>query len=91
MIKPEINILICSLFLSVVQINAQEKVAESNLGTAAANAANPLAFITKLQMQPNFTWKEDKARQLNLTTRIVQSTVYIGLPFIKSKHPFPSK
>lgn len=87
MFKPEIYILICLLLFSVTQIKAQEKVVEGNLGTAAANAANPLAFITKLQMQPNFTWKEDKARQLNLTTRIVQPTPSIGLPFIKSKHP----
>jgi hypothetical protein len=66
---------------------AQEKVAESSLGDAAANAVNPMAFVTKVQLQPNFTWKEDKARQLNLTTRIVQPTPSIGLPFIKSKHP----
>ena len=87
MCKPEIIILISLILLSFMQIKAQEKVAESNLGTAAANAVNPMAFITKLQLQPNFTWKDDKARQLNLTTRIVQPTPSIGLPFIKSKHP----
>jgi hypothetical protein len=52
---------------------------------AAAAAANPLAFVTKLQVQPNFTWKGDKARQLNLTSRIIQPTGTVGLPFIKSK------
>jgi hypothetical protein len=78
------------LFLMLIphmQINAQDKVVENNLGDAASNAVNPMAFITKLQLQPNFTWKEDKARQVNLTTRIVQPTPSIGLPFIKSKHP----
>ncbi len=52
---------------------------------AAANATNPLAFVTKLQLQPNFTWKGDEARQINLTSRIIQPTASIGLPFIKSK------
>jgi hypothetical protein len=66
---------------------AQEKPADTGLGDAAANATNPMAFITKLQVQPNFTWKDDKARQLNLTSRIVQPTASILLPFIKSKHP----
>ncbi len=70
-----------------MQVNAQEKVVDNNLGAAAANAVNPMAFVTKLQLQPNFTWKEDKARQINLTTRIVQPTPSIGLPFIKSKNP----
>ena len=73
--------------LFLLSVKAQEKVAESGLGDAASNAVNPLAFITKLQLQPNFTWKEDKARQLNLTTRIVQPTPSVGLPFIKSKNP----
>ncbi|MBK6282141.1 MAG: hypothetical protein IPF54_05260 [Draconibacterium sp.] len=46
-----------------------------------------MAFVTKLQLQPNFTWKEGDARQLNLTTRIIQPTGSVGLPFIKSKDP----
>lgn len=67
---------------------AQEKqTADAGLGDAAANATNPMAFVTKLQVQPNFSWKQDKARQLNLTTRIIQPTGSIGLPFIKSKDP----
>jgi hypothetical protein len=54
---------------------------------AAANATNPLAFVTKLQLQPNFTWKKEEARVLNLTGRIIQPSRSIGLPFIKSKDP----
>jgi hypothetical protein len=81
------SILIFFIQLSLMTVHAQEKVAESSLGEAASNAVNPLAFITKLQLQPNFTWKEDEARQLNLTTRIVQPTPSVGLPFIKSKNP----
>ncbi len=73
-----------SLLMSVY---AQDKPGESNLGDAASNATNPLAFVTKLQMQPNFVWKEEKARQLMLTTRIIQPTASVGLPFIKSKDP----
>jgi hypothetical protein len=78
--------LLASLFLFLfttlpVLLNAQDN------NEAAANAANPLAFVTKLQVQPNFTWKEDKARQINLTSRIIQPTGSIGLPFIKSKNP----
>jgi len=66
---------------------AQEKPAESSLGEAASNATNPMAFVTKLQLQPNFTWKEGDARQINLTTRIIQPTGSIGLPFIRSNDP----
>lgn len=80
-------ILSCLMISSVLFSFAQTKPADAGLGDAAANATNPMAFITKLQIQPNFTWKEEKARQLNLTTRIVQPTASIGLPFIKSKDP----
>jgi hypothetical protein len=62
----------------------QEKQA---LDQAASNATNPLAFVTKLQVQPNFAWKSQGARQLNLTTRIIQPTPSVGLPFITSKDP----
>lgn len=76
------------LLLAGIECFAQEKpAADAGLGDAAANATNPMAFVTKLQVQPNFSWKEDKARQLNLTTRIIQPTGTIGLPFIKSKDP----
>lgn len=64
----------------------QEK-SEEALGQAAANATNPLAFVTKFQVQPNFTFKEEQARQLSLITRILQPSPTIGLPFIKSKDP----
>ena len=83
-------IFILSLFLalsSLVTVEAQDKTTESNIGDAASNATNPLAFVTKLQIQPNFVWKEDKARLIILTTRIIQPTASVGLPFIKSKDP----
>jgi hypothetical protein len=70
------------LIFLVHKTKAQEGVTE-----AAGNATNPLAFVTKLQMQPNLTWKGEKARILNLTTRIIQPTPTILLPFIKSKNP----
>ena len=80
-----------SLFLSLVlggfDGSSQTLSSEDGLGDAASNATNPMAFVTKLQLQPNFTWKGDKARQINLTTRVVQPTASIGLPFIKSKNP----
>lgn len=66
---------------------AQEKAADAGLGEAAANATNPMAFVTKLQIQPNFAWKDAKGRQINLTTRIIQPTASILLPFIKSNDP----
>jgi hypothetical protein len=80
-------ILFCIFFNVGLMAIAQTKPGEPGLGDAAANATNPMAFVTKLQVQPNFTLKDDKARQLNLTTRIVQPTASIGLPFIKSKDP----
>ena len=55
------------LFLCLIALTAN---AQDN-SDAAADATNPLAFVTKLQMQPNFTWKEDDARQINLTSRII--------------------
>jgi hypothetical protein len=60
---------------------------QQTLDQAASNATNPLAFVTKLQVQPNFSWMSDNARQINLTTRIIQPTPSVGLPFIKSKDP----
>lgn len=82
------------LFLSLLlliacslKINAQAKPADEGLADAATKAVNPIAFVTRLQMQPNYTWKKDKARQLNLTTRIFKPSASIGLPFIKSKDP----
>jgi hypothetical protein len=75
------------ILFSGLNVFAQEKPADSGLGEAASNATNPMAFVTKLQVQPNFTWKDGDARQINLTTRIIQPTGSIGLPFIKSKDP----
>lgn len=79
--------LICAVLLNGIYSSAQEKPEESGLAEAASNATNPMAFITKLQVQPNFTWKAADARQINLTTRIIQPTGSVGLPFIKSKDP----
>lgn len=81
------KLLLCSWVLLSVSLFAQDKKEDSGLGEAASNATNPMAFVTKLQVQPNFTWKDEKARQINLTTRIIQPTGSIGLPFIKSKNP----
>jgi hypothetical protein len=75
------------MLLAGLKSSAQEKTADSGLDNAAANATNPMAFVTKLQVQPNFVWKKEMARQLVLTTRIIQPTGSIGLPFIKSKDP----
>lgn len=65
----------------------QEQPKENTLGDAAANATNPLAFVTKFQIQPNYTIKNESAIQFNLTARIAQPSASIGLPFIKSKDP----
>lgn len=67
-------------------LNAQEKSGDE-IDKAAANATNPLAFVTKFQVQPNYTWKDNDASQINITSRIVQPTGSLGLPFIKSKDP----
>lgn len=66
---------------------ANSQATEKDEPSAAANATNPLAFVTKLQVQPNFTWKDNGGRVLNVTSRIIQPTASIGLPFIKSKDP----
>jgi hypothetical protein len=60
---------------------------ETDNSSAAANAANPLAFVTKLQFQPNYTWMDNGGDQLSLISRIMKPTATIGLPFIKSKEP----
>lgn len=75
-----------SLFFICISIKAQEKDG-SSLSEAAANATNPLAFVTKVQFQPNYTFKGDNAYQFNFTSRIIQPSPTIGLPFIKSNNP----
>ena len=65
-------------------LTAQE---ESDEQKAAANATNPLAFVTKLQIQPNYTFKDNGGDQLSMFSRIMQPSKTIGLPFIKSKDP----
>ena len=60
---------------------------ESDVKKAADNATNPLAFVTKFQIQPNYTYKNGGGNQLILVSRIMQPSKTIGLPFIKSKKP----
>jgi hypothetical protein len=76
----------CALFF-ILMVPIVLVAQETDNSDAAANATNPLAFVTKLQMQPNYTWKGSEAHQIYLTTRIIQPTASIGLPFIKSKDP----
>ncbi len=64
--------------------SAQE---ESDVQKAADNATNPLAFVTKFQIQPNYAFKDGGGDQLILISRIMQPSKSIGLPFIKSKDP----
>jgi hypothetical protein len=87
LIKSLKLLFICFAFFIGIYSNAQDKSAENGLGEAASNATNPMALVTKLQLQPNFTWKNSDARLINLTTRIIQPTGSVGLPFIKSKDP----
>ncbi|MDQ6473091.1 hypothetical protein RB619_20820 [Flavobacterium sp. LHD-80] len=72
-------------FIMCLTIKAQEE--KSSLSNAASDATNPLAFVTKVQVQPNFTWKDNDGRQINLTSRVIQPSASIGLPFIKSNDP----
>ncbi len=60
---------------------------ESDIKKAADNATNPLAFVTKFQIQPNYAFKNGGGNQLIMVSRIMQPSKTIGLPFIKSKNP----
>jgi hypothetical protein len=73
--------LIILFILTSSFLSAQEKPADE-IAAAAANATNPLAFVTKLQLQPNYIFKDNDATQINITSRIIQPTGSIGLPFI---------
>ncbi|UOK43109.1 MULTISPECIES: hypothetical protein [Flavobacterium] len=53
----------------------------------ASLATNPLAYVTKLQFQPNFTFLDNGGKQFAFFSRIVQPSKSLGLPFIKSKNP----
>lgn len=82
------NCLLFFFLLGFLGLCAQEAASgDSDLAEAAANAANPLAFVTKLQFQPNYTWKDGGGDQFSLIARILQPTATIGLPFIKSDDP----
>ena len=77
-------LIIAVLMMSSSFTFAQEK---SDVQKAADNATNPLAFVTKFQIQPNYTFKDGGGDQVILITRIMQPSKSIGLPFIKSKDP----
>jgi hypothetical protein len=79
--------LIALIGLLIFKTGHAQQEDNSNIEEAASQATNPLAFITKFQVQPNYTFKDNSGTQFNLTTRIVQPTQSIGLPFIKSKNP----
>lgn len=48
-------------FLFTIIITAQE---ESDVQQAAVHATNPIAFVTKLQFQPNYTLKDNGGDEL---------------------------
>jgi len=73
--------------LLVIYLSFGQNESKQNLDSAAANATNPLAFVTKFQIQPNYTFKDNSATQFSFITRIIQPSATVGLPFIKSKDP----
>lgn len=79
---PKVFFISCCLW----GIHVQAQDASDNT-QAAENATNPLAFVTKLQFQPNYTFLDVGGDQLSLISRISQPTKTVGLPFIKSKDP----
>lgn len=79
--KGHVLVLVYSLLVPVVA------TAQDDVNEAAANAANPLADIAKIQGEPNFTWKDDDGRQVNVVSRFTIPTASAGLPFIRSKGP----
>jgi hypothetical protein len=48
---------------------------------------SPLAFVTTLEMQPNYSLRYNEDDQLTLITKIIQPSKSIGLPLIESKDP----
>jgi len=79
----KILLTIISIFLINIQLFTQKNEDDN----AASNSTNPLAFVTKLQFQPNYTFKDGGGDQISIVSRIIQPTGSIGLPFIKSKNP----
>ena len=75
------------LFFLSFSVIAQEDDKHTEASKAADDATNPLAFVTKLQFQPNYTFKDNGGDQFVLISRIMQPSKTIGLPFIKSKDP----
>ncbi|NPD47745.1 hypothetical protein [Lentimicrobium sp. S6] len=85
--KTLITTLILLFALSAFAQESDEASEHAAAEKAAGQSTNPLSNITKLQVQPNFTWKDNSARTINVTTRIIQPTPFIFLPGIKSKNP----
>ncbi|ESU30065.1 hypothetical protein FLJC2902T_05580 [Flavobacterium limnosediminis JC2902] len=63
------------------------QVKEEEKSSGAALATNPLAYVTKLQFQPNFTFLDNGGKQFAIFNRIIRPSKSLGLPFIKSKNP----
>ncbi len=78
------TLVILFICLSNIELHSQQDKEEEN---AASNATNPLAFVTKLQFQPNYGFLDGGCDQLSQVSRISQPTATIGLPFIKSNNP----
>lgn len=76
--------LLLGLWCSIASLS---QVKEEEKNSAAALATNPLAYVTKLQFQPVFTFLDNGGKQLAIFNRIVRPSKSLGLPFIKSKNP----
>lgn len=77
-------LIVLIIFLFNAKLFSQQEGEEEN---AASNATNPLAFVTKLQFQPNYNFLDEGGDQLSLVSRIIQPSESVGLPFIKSNDP----
>jgi len=75
------------IFFTCLGIGFSQEKDDTSIQDAAANSTNPLAFVTKLQFQPNYTFLDGGGDQLSLISRIIQPTKSIGLPFIESEDP----
>ncbi|MGG7034838.1 MAG: hypothetical protein ACI7YS_06535 [Flavobacterium sp.] len=65
-------------------LQSQGKTEEKN--TAAANAINPLANITRLQFQPIFTFTDDGARQLSFSAELYNLQIQLDFLLLNRKN-----